>query len=215
VRAPAEGKEQSMIRNLKVLMAAATALTAFAALGASGAQGAEFHCSVAPCQVTMKPDGTGTTAHHVITLIGGFSTTCKTVTGEATLSSKTSSEITISNIQGEGCSFLGQPSTLKSNGCHYLLGSGGTLTVTCPEGKELENNGFNCNYNIPAQGPLKGVSYHNVGSEVTMEMKVKLKVSTFGVGCPSYPSEAEFTTGNTLLTGETDPGGIMSTFWWE
>ncbi len=54
-----------MIRNLKVLFAAALAPTALGAIAAS-AQGAdEFHCSVEPCRGTLKPDGTGKTAHQV------------------------------------------------------------------------------------------------------------------------------------------------------
>ena len=38
-----------MIRNLKVLVAAAMALAAFGVFSASGAQAAEFHCSAEPC----------------------------------------------------------------------------------------------------------------------------------------------------------------------
>ena len=56
-----------MIRNLKVLVAAAMALAAFGVFSASGAQAAEFHCSTEPCTGTLKPDETaGTkTSHHV------------------------------------------------------------------------------------------------------------------------------------------------------
>jgi hypothetical protein len=30
-----------------------------------------------------------------------------------------------------------------------------------------------------------------------------------------YPTMGEFTTGNLLLTSETDPGGVMANIWWE
>jgi len=213
-----------MIRNLKVLIAAAMALAVIGALGASGAQAAEFHCSVEPCRVTMKPDGTGKTAHHVILFKDGkgntFSTTCNTVTGEATMSTKTSTELTISNIVGETCGIGTTNSVFKTNGCHYLIKSAGTLTITCPEGKIMEYIGgvlgSECSYNIPPQGPLSGVKFHNLGtSEVTMEMAVqKLKVTTNGK-CPFETSEGEFTTANTILTSETDPGGVMANVWWE
>lgn len=203
-----------MIRNLRILIAAAMALAAFGALGASGVQAAEFHCSVEPCRVTMKPDGTGKTAHHVITF-KGIQTTCAAVTGEATMSSKTSSELTIANIKGESCTLIGQPSTLTSNGCHYLLGSGGTLTIVCPAGKEIENSGGGCLYNIPSQGPIAGVSYHNVGStEVTAEIAVQITINATGVGCPYGKVTGEFTTANVLLTSETDPGGEMTSISW-
>ena len=48
-------KESLMIRNLKVLIAAAMVLGAFSA---SGAQAAEFHCGVVNCVFTTSPDGT-------------------------------------------------------------------------------------------------------------------------------------------------------------
>jgi hypothetical protein len=204
-----------MIRNLKFLVAAAVAMAAFGAIGSAGAQAAEFHCSVSPCQVTMKPDGTGKNAHHVINVTGGgFSTTCGTITGEATLSEKTSSEITIGNLKGENCVLIGQQSTLTSNGCHYLLNSAGTLTIACPEGEVIENNGGGCQYDIPPQGPLSGVSISNTGSEITVQLKVKLTVSVHGAACPGYGTTAEFSTANSLLTGET-AGGEMANLSWE
>jgi hypothetical protein len=208
-----------MTRNLKVLFAAATVLGVFSMFAASGAQAAEFHCSVEPCRVTMKPDGTGKTAHHVISFTNGkeaIQTTCNAVTGEATMSGKTSSELTVSNIKGETCTIAGAMSTLTSNGCHYLIKSAGTLTITCPAGKEIENNGVGCNYNIPPQGPIAGVGLHNIGStEVTAELKAKLTVNATGIACPWGAVSGEFVTGNVLLTSETDPGGVMSNISWE
>src|ERR1044071_4586469 len=84
-----------MIRNLKVLIAAALALAAFGALGAAGAQAAEFHCSVEPCRYTLKPDGTGKTAHHVFRIVKGETSgavICTTLSGEATSAKKTTTE---------------------------------------------------------------------------------------------------------------------------
>jgi hypothetical protein len=168
----------------------------------------------------MKPDGTGKTAHHVISFTNGteaIQTTCNTVTGEATISTKTSSELTISNLKGETCTLAGQASTLTANGCDYLLKAAGTLTIKCPEGKEIENNGGKCLYNIPAQGPIAGVTYSNIGlTEVTASIAVKgLVVNASGVGCPWGKVAAEFVTANVLLTGETDPAGEMANLWWE
>ena len=208
-----------MIRNLK-FAAIAAAVAVMAALGVtsiSGADTAEFHCSVEPCSITAKPDGTGTTAHHVIDLYGGgggsFSTTCSTVTGEATAKGKAFSEITVTNIVGSGCSVLGQSAELKMNGCDYLLKSAGTLTISCPVGKEIEAGTKSaCLYFIPAQGPLKGVSFHNVGvGEVTVEMAInEIMATASNCGGISGTVNAQFTTGNTLLTAETDPGGFKA-----
>ncbi len=80
-----------MIRNLKIPMLAAIAVAALSAVGASGAQAVEFHCSVKPCTVTVKQDGTGKTAHQA------FDTdlprqvlplTCGEVQGAGTISKK-------------------------------------------------------------------------------------------------------------------------------
>jgi hypothetical protein len=212
-----------MIRNLKFPMAvAAVALTAFGAVSISGADTAEFHCSVKPCQITVKPDGTGKTAHQVISLwgkTGSFQTTCSTISGEATASSETFSEITVSNIKGSGCTVLGQPAELKMNGCDYLFRSSGTLTITCPPGKEIEDgiSGGGCLYFIPPQGPLPGLTFHNLESnEITIETQIKgLTATTNGECGISGTVEAEYTTGNTILTAETDPGGVKANLSWE
>ncbi len=213
-----------MRRNLKALLAAATALGAFGVLGVSGAQAAEFHCSAEPCRVTLNPDGTGKTAHVVIVIKGSkgtFSTTCESITGEGTSSTKTFSELRVVNIKGSGCSIGGVPVALKMNGCEYLYKATGTLTIICPEGKEIEA-GFpeGCLYNIPSQGPLSGVKYHDAGvtkSELTLEMAVKGMVVSANSKCEAVGTglEAEFTTGNTILTSETDPGGVLANIWWE
>jgi len=219
-----------MIRNLKVLLAAAMAVGVLGALSASGAQAAEFHCSVEPCRVTVKPDGTGKTAHQVITIKVGsqtFSTTCNTITGEGTSSTKTFKELTLTNIVGAECSIQGEAANLTMNGCHYLMkvtgASTGSLTIICPAGKQIEagtNGGSGCIYNIPAQGPLNGFKFHNneAKTEITVETSITGMAVTINNKCYGIkegPAEAEFTTGNTILTSETDPGGVMASLWWE
>ena len=213
-----------MIRNLKVLMAAMMALAAFGALSATAHAAEEkFHCSVEPCRVTLNPDGVGATSHVVILVKGSkgsFSTTCNSVTGEATSSLKTFTELTVTNIKGIGCKINGVSVELKMNGCDYLYTSAGTLSILCPEGKEIEAGlTGGCLYNIPSQGPLKGIAYHNITSksEITVEMAVKGIVVSANSKCEAVGTglEAEFTTGNTIWTSETDPAGVMANVWWE
>jgi hypothetical protein len=213
-----------MIRNLKILIVAAMALVAFGAIGASGAQAAEFHCSVEPCKVTVKPDGTpgptGKTAHQVIVIKQGtnsFSTTCDSITGEGTAATKTFKQLRIGNIKGSNCGFSGIPANLTMNGCEYVInasGGGGTLTIACPAGKEIEAGlvGGGCIYNIPSQGPLNEVKFHDAEtggvkkSEVTVELSVKNIAVTVNNECWEMKpgaATAEFTTGNTILTSET------------
>jgi len=214
-----------MTRILKYLAitAAVAALAVLGVVGISGADTTEFHCSTSPCRITAKPDGTGTTAHQVISLWGGgssFQTTCSTVTGEATVNAKAFGEFTVTNIVGSGCSVLGIAAELKMNGCNYVLTAGGSFSVVCPAGKEIEaGTTKGCLYFIPSQGPFTGVSYHNIGAgtqEVTVQMQIKgMKAKTNGAcGTGTGFVEAEY-IGNTILTGETDPGGEKVSLFWE
>lgn len=213
-----------MVRSLKFVVAA-VAVASVAALGVvsiSGADSTEFHCSVEPCRITVKPDGTGKTAHQVIQLWGesgtNFQTTCSTVTGTATVSAKTFGSFKESGIVGTECTVAGKTSELKMNGCEYVISAAGTLTIECPTGKQIEAGMTpGCLYFIPSQGPLAGITFHNVGpGEVTVETFIKsLSVTTNGQCGTTGKVTAEFTTGNTLLTGETDPGGVKASLSWE
>ncbi len=154
-----------MIRNLKVLFAAAMALAAFGAISATAHAAEEsFHCSVAPCTLTLAPDevaGT-TTAHHVFVLKGethagvkgaSVSTTCDQLTGEATVETKTVFEATFKNLKyenklGEHKCKIGaaETVTIDFTGCDYKFTSlgGGTdnaeVHMECPTGKAIDIN---------------------------------------------------------------------------
>jgi hypothetical protein len=229
-----------MIRSLKILVLAALAVTAFAAVNASGAQAAEelFHCSVAPCTYTAKQDGTGTTGHHVFQIkqeTGGAikgSFTCKEFSGEGTASSKTVSEITLEKLVYSNCTIAGSAVTVDTEECHYLFFSaGGKVSVQCPAGKSIKLTvEGGCVVSIPGTvGPparnqnLTGVKYHNIGAgattEVTAEVNVTMITGTANAACKALLgfegefTDGEYTTGNTLITGETTPG-VMAESWW-
>jgi len=82
-----------------------------------------------------------------------------------------------------------------------------------------------CKIKIGSQGPLSGVKFHNIGeaskgtTEVTAEIAVKgIKATVEGTeancgGISTGSAEAEYTTGNFLLTGETF-SGFMGNFWY-
>lgn len=218
-----------MIRNLKVLLAAAMALTAFGIMSASGAQAAEFHCSVEPCTATLKPDGTAKTAHHVFVVKKGAASgsfTCNELSGEGTANTKTVTEITFKKLLYSGCSIAGSAVTVHMNGCEYKFSSHTTVTILCPAGKEIELTVGGppalCTVKIPAQGPLEGSHYANINSkaEITAFPTVPKVTGTAGAGCKAivgfegHFTEAEYTTGNTIVTGETH-AGVMANIWWE
>jgi len=225
-----------MIRNLKVLVAAAMALGVLGAAVASGAQAAvEFHCSVEPCTATLKPDeAAGTkTAHHVLIIENAAksesaSFTCGTLDGEATANTKTFTVLEATNLNYTECTVNGSGKvTVDMNGCKYNFTAAGAVTITgCTNAAkriELTIPELACTYYIPEQGPLNGVTFHNIGAAPTRQITVSTNVTVptltgAGAGCPIKVSQAltgTYTTGNTIVTGETDPGGVMADAWWE
>ncbi len=214
-----------MTRNLKILMLAAMAVAALSAVGASSAQAAEFHCSVEPCRITVTQDGTGKTAHQVFDVNLPkqiLPITCKGVHAEATMTKKTEASLTIENIQYTECEFVGRPATVSMNGCDFLFTAAGQVQVKCPEGKQITFEAEGCVVHVPAQGPLNGITYHNLPEgggkvEVTTSAAVKgIQAVATGAGCPEVGESktGEYTTGNTIATGEQDNAAkVMEEFW--
>lgn len=222
-----------MIRNLKVLVLAGMAMVAFGAFAASGAQAAEFRCSVEPCRYTLKADGTGKTAHQVFEArnsAGEFIRfTCLQITGEATTAGKSAGELTMSPMGfGLPCTGAGLAASYRLNGCKFSYGAAGTFALTsCPKGIEFEIGATGCLLQIPEQGPVSGVAFHNVGEEAKTTTEITGEVNALplagslngttaqcGIDMTKTPITVEYLTGNFLITGETDPGGVMANVWW-
>jgi hypothetical protein len=226
-----------MIRNLKVLFAAAMVLGALGAVGASGAQAAEFHCASAPCKLGLQPDRVvgSKTAHHVFIVTNSIgesvSFTCDEIVGSATSESKTFTTATVTGLAYNGCRLATDATkTVKvtTNGCDYTITSHGKVGVTCPEGKsiEVEIVALGCIMKIGTFPDLSGIGFHVLNStpnrEVTVEALVKeIPVTTTGtkaqclIDTTKTPLKGDYTTGNTIATAETDPGGTMIDGWWE
>lgn len=216
-----------MIRNLKMLISTTAALAALGAVGVSSGQGAEFHCSVSPCTLTPNPDGTAKNSHHVIIFKQGAvsaATTCNEFTGDATFAGTTTKEITFTGINYDGCNDAGETSQVNMNGCHYLFTSTEEMMhLQCPAGKSITmvTSATGCTFTIGAQ-TLKGVSYKTVGvtpnREITVSFNISNLAATANDSCTNLKINpgaltGEYTTGNTILTGETDPGKVMADFW--
>src|SRR4051794_11620725 len=99
-----------MIRPSRIyLLVMAAALLGMVGALSSSAEGAQFHCSVEPCRYRFKPDGTvGTKApHHSFRVENAEKEfllfTCNQITGEATSSTKTTSELTFTNVAYDEC----------------------------------------------------------------------------------------------------------------
>jgi len=248
-----------MIRNLKVLIAAAMALAAFGAFSATAhALPDEFHCSVEPCYGTLEPDekaGT-TTAHHVFVVKGktaagaeaSTSFTCDQLTGTLTLATKTATEVTVKgdptgapkyeNAAGTQKCKVGASETVEVDmtSCHYqFTAAGGTtdaaevhvLCSTVGDGIDIKINGTLCLQVTPTTAT--GIGYRTVGTtpnrKITVTANVALpnlsldlknigNANCSALGMASTTG-ATYTTGNTLVKGLTDPGGLAAEVWYE
>jgi len=211
-----------MIRNLKVLFAAAMALAVFGALSATAHAAEEkFHCSVAPCTATLAPDeATGTTtAHHVWVMKGkntegkevSVSFTCNQLTGEATSATSTATELTFTNLRYEDS--FGSPSckvgaaatvSIDFTSCDYKFASAGgakstaqihLLCTTAGDGIDLFINGVLCVKITPATAAGLGFHDSKIGGEK------KITTATVNV---SFPVAA------VMLENSTNPTCIAS-----
>ncbi len=223
-----------MIRNLKVLLAAAFALTALGAIAASAHAADEFHCSVEPCRGTLKPDGTGKTAHHVFVIENTTGTesvsfTCESLSGEAEIPNKKVTEVTASNLKYNNCTANGVAGiTVDMNSCTYKFKAAGGTTdeakvkYECPEGKKIEDTYNGCVIDITGGFESTGVGYTTIGAVPNRELTVtvksvdipasNIKVTGTKAQCLINPEQSftgTYTTGNTLVTGET-PAGVMA-----
>src|SRR5215467_11038383 len=117
-----------MIRNLKVLLAAALCLCSLGAV-ASASQAAEFTApgaGAAETELKLLPDGTGKTAHWVfdISAISGtplVATTCGQIGGILHSIPAATTTITLTTpTLGECKDSAGQTVTVINHGCHFV-----------------------------------------------------------------------------------------------
>jgi len=227
-----------MIRNLKVLLAAALALTALGAIAASAHAADEFNCSATPCRGTLKPDGTGKTAHHVFIVENTAKTesvsfTCETLSGEGSIATSPATQVTAENLNYANCTANGSSGVVVDmNGCTYsfkaLNGTtdGAEVTVACPTGKQIEITYNGCVMDVKGGFSATGIGYSTVGVSPNREItattsnvvipEAQIKATGTKAQCLINPEQAllgTYTTGNTLVTGET-AGGEMKDAWY-
>jgi hypothetical protein len=243
VRTPGKEKERSMIRNLKTLLLAALAVTALGALAASAAQAhPEFTAQVQAGKettVTALPDGTGKTAHHVFDIRKGpnegvLSITCNEFTADGVVSGSTFSEVTVTPHWGKTvagvfkteCNFVGQEVEVNTGACDLVLTATETVIIKtdtklvgeCKHGKQpitFNNTTLNCHVEVGEQ-TITGIKYHNFADgTVTVESTaLAVQYNATGVGCPyGTKTNGQFTTGNTILTGEDITGAMVPLSW--
>jgi hypothetical protein len=184
-----------------------------------------FHSEVEPTTLTVRTDGTeGTAQAHHVFVVSGAPITCEGIEGHGTVATKTSSTVVI-NAKYTNCTFLGVNVTVNMNGCAYEFDANGTVKVINAAGKNCSTSPISYNASGLCEvkvGPqtLTGIKYTNINSEseVTSEASVKNIAGTkSGFFCPGGSgafTTGEYTTGNAIITGETDPTNIMKKIWW-
>lgn len=195
-------------------MACAIALVAMLATCATAqaVQAAEFHKPAEPITITMRPDGTGKTAHQVFDFAGA-SLTCGGAVGSATVegAGTTFSEIQSSLlVEVATCSFAGQKANVKlSENCGWVFHSNGIADIKCGAGEELTISvpTPSCHITVPGQSGKSAVTFQNIGAPTEMTMSVAVtgtEYSAVGAGCPESGafSNGNWTTGNVIFKGE-------------
>lgn len=214
-----------MTLKLKTLTVVWISLALLGSIDVQGGRAAEFHCSVEPCRYTLKPHGTvpSKESHQVFLYNSSDGTvsltlTCNEISGEATSAAKTSSELTVTNISYRGCG----ESQVSMNSCTYIFAAAGTLATQCPVGKliELKFGGVlsGCILTIASQAPHAGLKFQTglkTNKELITVQNLVEGLSATSNGCGLGSGTIKFTTANSFLTGETDPGGTTASLWFE
>jgi hypothetical protein len=212
---------------------------ALGALGTSGAQaaGERFHCAVEPCVLTPQPDeAIGTkTAHHVFVLTNSWgqsnSITCSLISGDAEFVEATAAAATLTNISYFSCTFVGQKTEVKMNGCQYVFDAevwgfeGSNVEVQCPALAKIQFEVPGCKVEVGSQ-KLSGITYHNIGTQgtntrVTISASVSNIVATMvgtqagcgGVDPTKTPIVGTYATGNTIVKSETRTQERVDSWW--
>ncbi len=232
-----------MIRNLKILLAAALAVSVLSASAASGASAASFTVPGAPAgqetTLTVLKDGTGKTAHQVFDIrkadgTGVLSLTCSELTGHATVTGPNPADIHAVTplIEGGGlgtnCTFV-QSVKVENTGCNFTFTPDGTLHITsefagtpnaCRHGEKpihFTSTNLNCKVEIGEQ-TVAGVKYQNLadGTVTVEQQNIAYTYNAIGAGCPyGTTSNGLLTTGNFIITGEKKGTSEMVEVKWD
>jgi hypothetical protein len=223
-----------MSNKLKALGLAVMAVMAVSALAASAAQAhtpAEFHSHLAETTITITQEGEeGTTGAHHVFDAAGASITCKGAHFEGTQVGATALTQTVTATY-TNCTFLGANVNVEMRGCDYILHANGEVDIhphgagKCEVGTDaIKFAAPGCTVEVGKQTGLKELTFKNIGStatnttEITSEAHLTgIKYSASGFLCPkpgANQTDGQYTTGNTIATGENPKTLAMTNIWW-
>ena len=200
-----------MLRHFRLLLLAALTMGLIASVSAHAA--VFTNVNGGNTIITGSSDGTGATGHHVMNFPGIGVLTCNSINLQGTASNKEFAEMTMT-VGYAGCTFLGKLATVNMQGCDYLFRANGGFKIASAVEKNcatepMEITGTGCTITLGEQEFASGLTYHpHAAEEATMEMKLTKISGKASAGCPVPGNFAngEYTTGNTIFTGESDDG---------
>jgi hypothetical protein len=166
-----------MIRNLGRLLSCVAAVAALVVVVAPTASAAEFEASEYPATVTATPE------NEIVISNGVRSVTCANIVMPGTLSGAAES-IALTPSYANCTGNANTTATVTMNGCTYTFKAIGELNIDCPLGSnsiidiwatgKKHTDPKMCRLEVPEQGPIKGLSYHNT----TLNGKNAIKLTT-------------------------------------
>jgi hypothetical protein len=171
-----------------------------------------------------------------------LSLTCNELTADGTVVGPEQTDITLVTPAFEGggtvfpkCTLAGQDITLENKGCNFTLQATGTFEITsetntagnkCAHGeKPIVFAIPNCKIEIGAQTLVNKLRYHNLaGGLITVETPtgavgdpfLEFTYNATGATCPfGTLNNGQYTTGNTLITGEKKGTNTMVNLKWD
>jgi hypothetical protein len=207
-----------MHRKLTILGLCLVAMASMAvAAGAAQAAPAKFTSSFSGSTTITSSRDTAKNAkpNHVFDA-AGLSITCELSDLEGTASGTEQNEITM-NANYTNCNFIGVTVNVNMNNCDYVFHADGSVDITNIVGKTcggITFEGPGCKVVVPAQSGLKGITYTNLadGTITATPLVTKIKYTSSGFLCGTQSKEnGEYTTGDTILTGEKSGGTEMVT----
>lgn len=179
-------------------------------------------------KIATKPDGSGSTAHHVIFIPSFGEITCASAEFLGTVDKLTTTGIKISGAFYASCKALtgGEAMTFSIGSCELTFTASGEMVIAsrpgenCPTNPMTFTSAGGCVISIPEQ-TVSGLGYTNINSggleEVTMSMSLTNIIGTRGGKCASPGNfvGGAYKTGNTIIGALEDPGagGAVSLKW--
>lgn len=223
------GRRKTVIAALSAVVVVAILVSNGASAGAHTPATFEFSNKASEDSlIVSRPDGTGTTAHHVLSIPSFGEITCLAAEFKGTVSSLKTTVLENLSASYIVCKSLasGEAMDFSMGGCDLAFTAAGELNIAGAPGESCVNKPMTfttaggCVISIPEQ-TLSGLGYTNISfnglGEVTMSMSLTKVSGSRGAKCakPGTFTGGEYKTGNTIIGAQEDNAtkGAVSMKW--